>query len=65
LEDTNGKVYKLADFKDEKLYIMFWASWCPHCVNGLDETNELPKKSNGIKVITIISPDFAKEMDKY
>lgn len=63
MEDTNGKVYNLADFKGKKLYIMFWASWCSHCVNGLDKTNELSKKNNEFKVLTIVSPNFTKEMD--
>lgn len=31
LEDLNGNVITLNDFKGEVLFINFWATWCPPC----------------------------------
>ncbi len=31
LQDMDGKVHKLSDYKGKTLIINFWASWCPPC----------------------------------
>mgnify|MGYP001210657066 CR=1 FL=1 len=31
LEDANGNAYKLSDFRGKKVFVNFWATWCPPC----------------------------------
>lgn len=63
LEDTTGQVVHLSDYKDEKVYVKFWASWCSICLAGLEELNELPNATKDFKVLTIVSPNFNNEKD--
>lgn len=56
MTDLNGKTVKLSDFKGQKVYIKYWASWCPICLGGLEDINTLSGQDNGFKVITIVAP---------
>lgn len=64
LKDMQGNTVSLADFKGQKVYIKFWASWCPICLAGLDELNELSGQQHDYKVITIVSPDYNGEQSE-
>ncbi|NGZ74410.1 TlpA family protein disulfide reductase [Saccharibacillus alkalitolerans] len=61
LKDLNGSEVKLADYKGEKVYIKYWASWCSICLAGMDELNTLAGQDNDFKVISIVAPDFKGE----
>lgn len=44
-------------FADGKpVYLKAWASWCPSCLGGLSELDELFAKDTDFKVVTIVSP---------
>lgn len=64
LEDMNGKTVDLADYKGKKVYVKFWASWCPICLSGLNDVNELAGEDTDFKVLTIVAPDYNNEKDK-
>jgi peptide methionine sulfoxide reductase msrA/msrB len=57
----DGDTVSLADFKGEKLYVKFWASWCPICIGGLEEIDTLSAEAEGFKVITVVTPNFRGE----
>jgi peptide methionine sulfoxide reductase msrA/msrB len=57
LMDTNGNSVSLSDYKGEKVYVKFWASWCSICLAGLDEIDELAGEMNDFKVLTIVTPN--------
>lgn len=61
--DFDGNAVTLADFKGEKLYVKYWASWCSICVSGLPELDQLAGEDNGFKVITVVTPDYKGERD--
>ncbi|PID07291.1 MULTISPECIES: redoxin family protein [unclassified Sporosarcina] len=61
LQDLHGKTVSLADYKGEKVYVKFWASWCPICLAGLDEVNTLAKESTDFEVLTVVAPGFNNE----
>ena len=46
LKDTNGKSWRLSDFKGEKTVVLIWvfADWCPVCHNEFHELIELEKE---------------------
>lgn len=56
-----GDSVSLADLKGQKVYVKFWASWCPICLGGLDEIDALSQEAEGFKVITVVTPNFRGE----
>ena len=58
----DGKEVSLADYKGKKVYIKFWASWCPICLSGLadiTQLSEMPPKDSVI--LTVIAPGVNRE----
>ena len=62
--DLNGNMVKLSDFAGEKVYIKYWASWCPICLGGLEDINTLSAENNGFKVLTIVTPGSKGEKNE-
>jgi len=58
----DGKEVSLADYKGKKIYVKFWASWCPICLAGLADINQLadtpPKDA---VVMTVVAPGVNRE----
>lgn len=46
LPDQKGNLISLENVKAERVLIVFYASWCPHCKLLLPQINELYKKQN-------------------
>lgn len=45
LTDINGKTYNLKDAKGKKtILIVFWATWCPYCVNEIPDLIKIQDK---------------------
>ncbi|VDN47641.1 Thioredoxin [Petrocella atlantisensis] len=63
LMDTNGQTLSLEALKGEKVYVKFWASWCSICLSGMDELDDLSGRSEGYRVITIVSPGYKNEKE--
>lgn len=61
LMDLDGNAHSLSDYAGKKVYIKFWASWCPICLSGLEELNTLAAEDNDFVVLTIVSPGFNNE----
>lgn len=58
----DGKEVSLAEYKGKKIYVKFWASWCPICLAGLADINQLadmpPKDA---VVLTVVAPGVNRE----
>ncbi|MFF2093935.1 TlpA family protein disulfide reductase [Paenibacillus sp. NPDC058174] len=61
LSDLNGNEIQLADFKGQKVYVKYWASWCSICLAGLEDLNTLAGQKNDFRVITIVTPNYKGE----
>ena len=62
LQSMDGKEVKLSDYKGKKVYLKFWASWCPICLSGLadiTQLSEMPPKDSVI--LTVIAPGVNRE----
>lgn len=64
LPDIDGNMYKLSDQKGKKVYIKYWASWCPICLAGLSEIDELSNTSEDYEIVTVVSPGHNGEKNK-
>lgn len=63
LPDLDGKPVKLSDFRGKKVYVKFWASWCPICLAGMSEVEALAANTPAdVEVLTIASPDYLSEL---
>src|SRR5699024_572876 len=58
LQDFDGKTVSLANYEGKKVYVKFWASWCPICLAGLDEVNTLARESTDFEVLTVVAPGY-------
>lgn len=59
LNDLNGKVHSLSDYRGKKVYIEYWASWCPVCISGIGEFETLAssyEKSSDVVVLSMVAP---------
>lgn len=54
--DQRGNIIKLSDFAGQKVYLKYWASWCPICLVGLADINSLSAEASGFKVLTVVAP---------
>jgi thiol-disulfide isomerase/thioredoxin len=61
LEDTNGAVVSLSDFKGKFLIIDFWASWCSPCMAEMHHIEKLQEKFEGEVEWLFINFDEFKE----
>lgn len=64
LMDTEGNVHSLEDYTGKKVYIKFWATWCPSCLEGLEELgvlNEQTKDREDIVILTVVAPGYSGE----
>ncbi|MCY7008263.1 redoxin family protein [Fusobacterium simiae] len=60
LKDVNGKNYTFG--KDGKpTYVKLWASWCPICLSGLEDIDNLSKEKKDFEVVTVVSPGLVGE----
>ena len=61
LEDLDGNLVKLTDFKGRLVIINFWASWCQPCVDEFPTLLKLIKHFKGEVVLVAISADYTRE----
>ena len=66
LFDQNGTPYDSADLEGKVVYMNFWGTWCPICVEELDEIQKLYdtyRDSEEVAILTFVWPNSSKETD--
>ena len=55
LKDIKGKQVSLSSEKNNVVCLIFWATWCPHCVHELPRYKDLHAKyaAKGLKILSI------------
>lgn len=64
LKTLDNQTITLSQYQGKPLYIKMWASWCPICLAGLAEIDDLSGDKNlDFNVITIASPGQKNEQN--
>lgn len=63
--DTNGKFWKLSDFKGKAVYVDFWATWCVPCCLQIPYMKVLVEKYAADPRIEFISISFDESQDDW
>lgn len=63
VEDLNGQEVKIKELlKDKVVFINFWATWCPYCVDEMPSLERLRTQFTGNKEVVFI---FASDESAY
>lgn len=60
LKDLNGKEVALSDFKGKKVYLNFFATWCPPCKAEMPEIQKLYEETKGSDLV-ILAVDLGED----
>lgn len=53
VEDAQGKVHRISDFKGRIVVLNFWATWCPPCVKEMPSLNNLAQAFPGNDLVVL------------
>jgi len=53
LTNFEGLETKLSEVQKEKTLILFWASWCPHCIDMLPLIKSWADGQNNLEIVTV------------
>ncbi|WKZ70866.1 MAG: thioredoxin-like domain-containing protein [Melioribacteraceae bacterium] len=53
LQDTSGNMIDLSKIEKEKVLLLFYATWCPHCQDMLPEIHKVYKQRKDFEVVAI------------
>ncbi len=62
--DENLNLVKFDDIQSDYVMLIFWASWCPHCVQMIPEIKKLYDNQNK-KNIEVLAISLDKELDEW
>jgi peroxiredoxin len=67
LEDRQGKTWTLSELKGQVVFVNFWATWCPPCIEEMPSMQRLystlPKDK--FKMLAILNRDDPKLADSF
>lgn len=56
----------MSDWEGKTVYLKFWATWCPQCLSGMKEFDELAEKyadAEDVVICSVAAPGYRNEMD--
>lgn len=60
LEDQFGTVHSLAEYQGKVVFLNFWASWCPSCMEEMPSIEELYREygenEKDVVILSIVNP---------
>ncbi|WP_297638701.1 TlpA disulfide reductase family protein [uncultured Clostridium sp.] len=67
LKNLQGEEVSLSQFKGKKVFLNFWATWCPYCRKEMPDIEKLYNKYKGtdIEILTIDIGESKNAVDKF
>lgn len=62
LKDLNGKDLSLSDLKGKKVFVNFWATWCPPCKAEMPEIEKLYQETKDSDLV-IVAIEIGEPLD--
>lgn len=62
LKDLNGNVVSLSQYKGKKVFLNFWATWCPPCKGEMPDIEKLYNEINDSDLV-ILAVDLGEKAD--
>lgn len=53
LEDLQGKIHRLEDYRGKWVLVNFWATWCPPCLSEIPELSSLHDAHKNTDLVVI------------
>ncbi|WP_288096339.1 TlpA disulfide reductase family protein [Hydrotalea sp.] len=63
-KDKDGKTVSLSSLKGKVVFINFWATWCPPCIQEMLSINELKQSFKGNDDIVFLMVDVDNNIEK-
>ena len=60
LQSLSGEIFRLSDYRGEKIFLNFWASWCGPCKEEMPYMENYYKKHKDLGNIEIIAVNMTK-----
>ena len=68
LVDQYGRVWTLADFEGKVVFLNFWTTWCPYCVQEMPDIetlyHEYGENTGDVLIFGIDTPDTVDSVDQ-
>ncbi len=67
LKDLNGKKHRLEDYRGKVVFLNFWATWCPPCVEELPSLDALFRTADPrtFTILTVSVDDSAEVVKRF
>lgn len=66
LEDQNGQIHRLSDYKGKVVFLNFWATWCGYCQKELEDLKEIfierGMNKDDIIILSMVNPKTEKSL---
>lgn len=64
LETLDGQTKQLQDFKGKKVFVNFWATWCPPCRKEMPHMQEIQDKYDDVEIVAVNALNSETSVDK-
>ncbi|MFW5996115.1 MAG: TlpA family protein disulfide reductase [Halanaerobiaceae bacterium] len=65
LENLEGEEVSLDDYRGEKIFLNFWATWCPPCKSEMPDIQKLHEDNENITILTINLQENKNQAETY
>lgn len=53
LKNLAGEEVSLEDYRGKIIFLNFWATWCPHCIDEMPDFQRLENANDDVKIIAV------------